>query len=460
MFSDRPGQFTSMEQTGLITRDVCNGFAGDAELYGLGIRIGIYLQWMSSLLTNIFLPYGVSDSLDTNSIFLFALFIATASSTNARGGLHPTEGFIILQLCFGFLLSVLSIGGWRLTLFSDLDPKLQLPKFRLNDDLNNSLHNLRQEFERVEIPPPHDFGARPRLRVWLGECTRKRIKIPPGLAISKFLQFWLMAIDLLAVSSFYLELFGSCDIYAFLLSSCLEPSLWIIDFSIFFLLSDFRTHETSIDPVSSYLKERLLRYKKIRSLARKLMSPRIFSLGLSSIYKNDQISWLGIVWRICIVAGIGIYNVWFWFTGIEFLRTDSCPKYVFLFCKANMSGGVRTFFKVMSIVYVIYGGVLTLGCFVVIIALIQTTCRSLIINFLFMPYAKAVLLMARTDNSRAQQWLKTFDVTRSEFLKWLDLPDIRQLLCGYAYLSSNPKETVVIKETGQSEENPSQHSAW
>lgn len=32
------------------------GFVGNPDFYGLGIRIGIYLQWLGSLMANAFLP--------------------------------------------------------------------------------------------------------------------------------------------------------------------------------------------------------------------------------------------------------------------------------------------------------------------------------------------------------------------------------------------------------------------
>lgn len=115
------------KQLNLYPRAACDGFEGNDDLYGLGIRIGIYLQWVSSLLTSLLLPTGASDYLDTNSIFLFAVFIATATATQRNGGLHPAEAFIMLQLCFGFLLSVLSVSGFRLALLRDkvnLHPRL------------------------------------------------------------------------------------------------------------------------------------------------------------------------------------------------------------------------------------------------------------------------------------------------------------------------------------------------
>ena len=131
------------ERHSLVARQACNnGFQGNDDLYGLGIRIGIYLQWISSLLTNVLLPTGTSDYLDTNSIFLFAVFIATAYATHRDGGLRPAEAFIMLQLCYGFLLSVLSVSGFRLTLLRDkvnLDPALLSSKLGRNPAISQRL---------------------------------------------------------------------------------------------------------------------------------------------------------------------------------------------------------------------------------------------------------------------------------------------------------------------------------
>lgn len=106
----------SRDSYSLVGPEVCKGFAGNPGLYRLGIRLDIYLQWSSSLLTNSLLPTTVSDSLDTNSIFLFAVFITVAVAANLPGGLHLVEAFIMLQLCFGFLLSVLSVNGFKIIL--------------------------------------------------------------------------------------------------------------------------------------------------------------------------------------------------------------------------------------------------------------------------------------------------------------------------------------------------------
>ena len=451
-----------MELPSLLTHDICNGFAGNSDLYGLGIRIGIYLQWISSLSTNVLLPSGVSDSLDTNSIFLFAIFIAVANATNPPGGLHPAEALIMLQLCFGYLLSVLTVSGLRLTLFHDENPELLLSKLRLGPDLVYALpRDIRQYLDIAAIldsqSPTQTLRnqlSAARFKTPFEEFNRKP---PPGVSVPAFQLYLLQVLNFLAVYSLLLDVVpgGHRSIFIYIL----EPAFWILDFFVFLWLAGFSVHDTSADPAKLYRRERLLNYKQNRKLGMEFMRPQIFSLGLTSIYKNDQVSWLGVVWRSCIVAGIGIYNIWFWFTGIEFLKTDSCPIYVFLFYKANILGSPRTFFKVVSAIYMVYGGALVLSCCYILLAFIGTTTRSLLINFIIMPYAKLLLLVS-TDSEHAKRRLENFDVTCSEFLKWLDIPNMRQLLSGFAYLSSNAKEAVVLKDTKQDEEEHMQKSVW
>ncbi|CZR63799.1 uncharacterized protein PAC_13696 [Phialocephala subalpina] len=90
----------------------CQGFDGNSDFYGLGIRIGVYLQWFSGLLANSFHAESIHDILSTNTIFLLALFIALAIST-AKDTIHASEVFILLQFYFGFLFTVSSTYGLR-----------------------------------------------------------------------------------------------------------------------------------------------------------------------------------------------------------------------------------------------------------------------------------------------------------------------------------------------------------
>ncbi|KAL9631108.1 MAG: hypothetical protein Q9204_004389 [Flavoplaca sp. TL-2023a] len=85
---------------------------GDPDFYGLGIRSGIYLQLTTAVVAKYFHPEAIPENLTANTIFLLALFAALVIATLGPG-LRPEEVFILLQLCFGFLLSVLSILGGR-----------------------------------------------------------------------------------------------------------------------------------------------------------------------------------------------------------------------------------------------------------------------------------------------------------------------------------------------------------
>ena len=89
--------------------------AGKPDFYGLGIRVGMYLQLITAVLANYLHINAVSDNLSTNAIFLMALFIAMVTATT-RADLRAEEVVILLQLCFGFLLSVLALLGSRTSL--------------------------------------------------------------------------------------------------------------------------------------------------------------------------------------------------------------------------------------------------------------------------------------------------------------------------------------------------------
>lgn len=61
------------------------GFQGNADLYGLGIRIGIYLQWVASLLSNNLLPGNRTEFqqiylLFSNPIYVAALILSLFDS--------------------------------------------------------------------------------------------------------------------------------------------------------------------------------------------------------------------------------------------------------------------------------------------------------------------------------------------------------------------------------------------
>ncbi|KAJ8106008.1 hypothetical protein OPT61_g9828 [Boeremia exigua] len=99
----------------LVTRQAIPSCAieGNSDFYGLGIRIGIYLQWVTALLANWFSTKAISGNLETNTIFLLAVLVAIIVST-VQEGVQSAELIVLLQLAFGFVFSILSIWGHRI----------------------------------------------------------------------------------------------------------------------------------------------------------------------------------------------------------------------------------------------------------------------------------------------------------------------------------------------------------
>lgn len=85
---------------------------GNPDFYGLGIRIGIYLQWITTFLANQFLREAIAMNLETSTVFLIALFVATIVAS-VQDTVHVSETLVLLQLSFGFIFSILSIWGHR-----------------------------------------------------------------------------------------------------------------------------------------------------------------------------------------------------------------------------------------------------------------------------------------------------------------------------------------------------------
>lgn len=86
---------------------------GNPDFYGLGIRAGVYLQYVTAFGANLLLTENIDGNLVTNTVFLLALFIAMAVAT-AQRTVQTVEIVVLLQLSFGFLFTILSIWGHRI----------------------------------------------------------------------------------------------------------------------------------------------------------------------------------------------------------------------------------------------------------------------------------------------------------------------------------------------------------
>lgn len=85
------------------------------DFYDLGIRIGIYLQYITAFGANLFLKEAIDGNLTTNTISLLALLVGVVATLAAtvRGDVQTIEIVVLLRLGFGFIFSILSIWGHR-----------------------------------------------------------------------------------------------------------------------------------------------------------------------------------------------------------------------------------------------------------------------------------------------------------------------------------------------------------
>ena len=88
---------------------------GNSDLYGLGVRLGVYLQLFSTLMANHFLVETSNAAWDTNAVFLVAIFIATVKSSVGSDRIAAFEAFVMVQMLLAFVLAVFTVSGrrWR-----------------------------------------------------------------------------------------------------------------------------------------------------------------------------------------------------------------------------------------------------------------------------------------------------------------------------------------------------------
>lgn len=90
----------------------CEPLQGDADLYGLGVRFGIYLTWTSSWITLILDPDSAQSIFDVNSIFVFTIALTTMFAA-AQRDVAVIEMHLMLQIIAEFYCTTLSTLGFR-----------------------------------------------------------------------------------------------------------------------------------------------------------------------------------------------------------------------------------------------------------------------------------------------------------------------------------------------------------
>ena len=92
----------------------CLPFNGTSDFYGLGIRVGVYLQLASSHITNTLNQEAAPANYAANSVFVFAIIVALLNAANATPSeIRPVEAWIMLQICLSFFFTTLGLFGVR-----------------------------------------------------------------------------------------------------------------------------------------------------------------------------------------------------------------------------------------------------------------------------------------------------------------------------------------------------------
>lgn len=93
-------------------------FDGNSDMYGLGIRVGFYLQWFGAIFASFLAPNEVEGARFALATFNAATFLALVIQT-AQNSLRPVEVYLIVLLTFGFYHSMIPLYAWRLLTWWD-----------------------------------------------------------------------------------------------------------------------------------------------------------------------------------------------------------------------------------------------------------------------------------------------------------------------------------------------------
>ncbi|KAI9155594.1 hypothetical protein HJFPF1_08180 [Paramyrothecium foliicola] len=74
-------------------------FGGNGDIYGLGVRVGIYLQWLTTILAVNLYPAAVESVRNANTTFQVAMFAGFIFITRGAGAVRAIEGYFALLFC-------------------------------------------------------------------------------------------------------------------------------------------------------------------------------------------------------------------------------------------------------------------------------------------------------------------------------------------------------------------------
>lgn len=83
----------------------CPSFQGNSDFYGLGVRIGVYLQWITTLIVDVPTWNDFFEILIADSIFCFSLLIGLTVAAH-DGLINSAEAYIMMLMCFVFAITL------------------------------------------------------------------------------------------------------------------------------------------------------------------------------------------------------------------------------------------------------------------------------------------------------------------------------------------------------------------
>lgn len=93
------------KRTELVGPENCHGFVGDQDTYGLGIRIGVYLQWVITVIAYLFVRSEAETVRAVNNCFQAAMFGGLVFLTITKGpDMIVVEPYIMLLFCLGVMV--------------------------------------------------------------------------------------------------------------------------------------------------------------------------------------------------------------------------------------------------------------------------------------------------------------------------------------------------------------------
>ncbi|KAH7176130.1 hypothetical protein EDB81DRAFT_771963 [Dactylonectria macrodidyma] len=101
---------TSSPPPAIAQRDDECGFQGNPDLYGLGIRLGIYFQWVTVFIVYMWYPEGHKDLWEAYVAFLFSLLVAIIVVTIRAESTYIVEVLVVMYIIFGGSYVIMHVG--------------------------------------------------------------------------------------------------------------------------------------------------------------------------------------------------------------------------------------------------------------------------------------------------------------------------------------------------------------